>query len=143
MSKTNKPPVVPLEVADSDETREPTGERLAYNEEADSFELDAETNDSEYQHPDPYDTAATHGEDAMSTYDDANPFTSDEYKENDGRLAELDESGLGEPHIQFSDEDEALTEDMADANDEDLDETSYPAQDDAGGEDNSIQPAAE
>jgi|SRR5690606_13978528 len=142
MSKTNKPPVVPLEVADTDETREPTGESLRFNEEADSFELDAETNDSEYQHTDPYDTAATHGEDATSSYDEANPYTPDEYKENEGRLAELDQTDRIDPRVEVSEDDEALAEDMADP-DEDLDDTGYPERDDAGGSDNSIQPASE
>lgn len=58
MDTQKKPPMIPLDVADTDETREPTGEDLQYNDAEDSFELDPETADREYHHPQPYQTAA-------------------------------------------------------------------------------------
>lgn len=63
-------------------------EGLRYNEEANSFELDKETEDPDYQHPDPYDTAQKDGTDHMSTYDEANPYESgsgesDDFEEQD------------------------------------------------------------
>src|SRR5690606_18324025 len=85
-SNKKKPPVVPLDVADTDETREPTGEDLRFNERADSFELETETEDTTYRHHEPYDTAAPHGEDDNSTYDEENPYTPNEYRDTGGEL---------------------------------------------------------
>lgn len=139
MSKENKPPVVPLDVADTDETREPTGETLRFNEEADSFELDAETNDSEYRHPNPYETAATHGEDATSSYDEANPHTADEYREHEGNPASLDDPAISDSAVQLDEADEQLAQ-RPEEREGDLDAEGYPLRDDAGGADNPIQP---
>ena len=135
----SKPPVVPLDVADTDETRQPTGETLRFNEEADSFELDAETDDSEYQHPAPYDTAAAHGEDALSSYDEANPYTADEYRDNPGELAELADDAQPDPGAALDERAEHLTQRSAPPAG-DTDEEGYPLRDDAGGDDNPIQP---
>lgn len=135
----SKPPVVPLDVADTDETRETTGETLRFNEEADSFELDTETEDAEYQHPAPYDTAAAHGEDALSSYDEANPFTADEYRDNQGDLAELADEGVEDPGEALDERDEQLAQ-RPEPSAGDTDEEGYPVRDDAGGDDNPIQP---
>ncbi|MGV3762216.1 hypothetical protein [Parapedobacter sp.] len=137
----NKPPIIPLDVRDTDETREPTGEDLRYNESEDSFELDPETADKEYRHPQPYNTAAPEGEDDNSSYDEENPYTPDEYrdKQNDmqGELAELDGMVTDEKLTQLDEVDEQLAHTAEDARG-DLDAEGYPVKDDAGGDHNPI-----
>jgi hypothetical protein len=86
-----QPPMLPPEAADPEKPVEPTGENLKYNEQAGSYELDAETEDSDYQHPDPYPTSAPGGRDAMSTYDEANPFTQDAYPDPQVDPSSLDD----------------------------------------------------
>ncbi|SEL29346.1 hypothetical protein [Parapedobacter koreensis] len=136
-----KPPVIPLDVTDTDETREPTGEDLRFNEAEDSFELDPETEDAEYQHPDPYDTAAPDGEDDNSTYDEENPYTPDEYRDKrsdlKGELEELDAEVAADEITQLDEADERLAETPEDERG-DLDEEGYPLKDDAGGDNNPI-----
>lgn len=139
MSNKNKPPIVPLDVAKTDETREPTGEDLRFNEEANSFELDAETADSEYQHPNPYDTAAVNGEDATSMYDEANPFAADEYRGKPNELEELDGEVGNDKIVQLGKSDDQLIGKSEDSK-LGVDDEGYPARDDAGGSDNPIQP---
>lgn len=132
MDNKKKPPVVPLDVADTDETREPTGENLRYNESEDSFELDPETADKEYRHPQPYDTAAPEGEDDNSSYDEENPYTPNEYrdKQNEmkGQLGELDDVVPDEKLTQLDEVDEQLANTAEDARD-DLDAEGYPRRD--------------
>lgn len=86
-----QPPMLPPDAADSEKPVEPTGENLKYNEQAGSYELDAETEDSDYQHPDPYPTAARGGRDHSSTYDEANPFTQDVYQDPQVDPSSLDD----------------------------------------------------
>lgn len=89
--KKKRPPIIPPDPANTDSGQEPTGEDLHYNEEADSFELDAETESKEYQHPDPYDTAVAGGGDHMSTYDEANPYIQTDNSERlDEKIEGLD-----------------------------------------------------
>jgi len=137
----NRPPVIPLDVADTDETREPTGEDLRYNEAEDSFELDPETADSEYRHPQPYHTAAPEGEDDNSTYDEENPYTPNEYRDKEsemkGELEELDATVTDEQLTQLDEVDEQLAN-TAEDNRGDLDAEGYPRRDDAGGDNNPI-----
>lgn len=137
----NRPPTIPLDVADTDETREPTGEHLRYNEAEDSFELDPETADSEYHHPQPYQTAAPEGEDDNSTYDEENPYTPNEYRDKEsemkGELEELDATVTDEQLTQLDEVDEQLAN-TAEDNRGDLDEEGYPRRDDAGGDNNPI-----
>lgn len=86
----------------NDQTGAETGEDLRFNEELKSFELDAEIPDppdSEYQHHDPYDTAVPAGTDHMSTYDEANPYTPNEYRDGPEDLAD---------GLEIIDEDEPL-----------------------------------
>lgn len=136
----NRPPVVPLDVADADETREPTGEDLRYNESEDSFELDPEMADKEYSHPQPYDTAAPEGEDDNSTYDEENQYTPNEYRDKEsemkGELEELDTTVTDE-QLQLDEVDEQLANADED-NRGDLDAEGYPVRDDAGGDNNPI-----
>lgn len=137
MSNKRRPPVVPLDVDDTDETREPTGENLRYNEDADSFELDAETSDEEYQHPNPYDTATAHGGDAMATYDEANPHTVDEYETDSGKSEELDGEFIGGTQNELDEIDEKFTE-ASEEQPGEVDEEGYPKRDDTGGQNNPI-----
>src|SRR5690606_7210211 len=138
---TKKPPIIPLDVEDTDETREPTGEDLRYNDEENSFELDPETSDTEYEHPEPYDTAAPEGEDDNSTYDEENPYTPDEYRDKrsalEGELAELDEEVVDDELTELDEADRKLAETPEDDRG-DLDEEGYPVKDDAGGAHNPI-----
>ncbi len=138
---TKKPPMIPLDVEDTDETREPTGENLRYNEEESSFELDSETSDTEYEHPEPYDTAAPEGEDDNSTYDEENPYTPDEYRDKqsalEGGLAELDDEVVDDELNELNEADRKLAETPEDDRG-DLDEEGYPVRDDAGGAHNPI-----
>ncbi len=137
MDNKKKPPVVPLDVADTDETREPTGEDLRYNESEDSFELDPETADKEYRHPQPYNTAAPEGEDDNSSYDEENPYTPNEYRDNEsemkGELEELDATVTGKQLTQLNEVDEQLANTPEDSRG-DLDAEGYPRRDDAGAE---------
>src|ERR1700754_198275 len=57
-------------------------EDLNYNPDEDSFEYDVQSDDPDYDHPDPYKTTVKNGDDMNSTYDEANPYdTADEYTE--------------------------------------------------------------
>lgn len=136
-----RPPVVPLDVADTDETREPTGEDLRYNESEDSFELDPETGEKEYRHPQPYNTAAPEGEDDNSTYDEENPYTPNEYRDKQSdmkdELEELDATVTDDQLTQLDEVDEQLARTPED-NRSDLDEEGYPRRDDAGGDNNPV-----
>jgi len=134
-------PVVPLDVADTDETREPTGEDLRYNETEDSFELDPETGEKEYRHPQPYDTAAPEGEDDNSTYDEENPYTPNEYRDKQrdmkDELEELDATVTDDQLTQRNEVDEQLAKTPEDDRG-DLDAEGYPHRDDAGGDNNPV-----
>lgn len=113
-------------------------ENLKYNEELDSFELDIDeesadfpNEDPEYRHEDPYDTAAPHGKDGNSDWDEANPLLGDEYDENKSLETDLDVLGM---HVEksrshhLSKLDEKLAETPEDKRD-DLDEEGYPRKD--------------
>jgi len=119
---------------------ETTGEDLKYNAETDSFELDPETGEGDYQHPSPYDTSAQGGEDDNSTYDEQNPYTQDEYQ---------DKNNLAEDQLERTETDRVLESSELDDRDEELtnsqetkdpnvDEEGYPKKDDASGKDNPI-----
>ena len=108
---------------------------LKYDREQDSFEydIDPETKDfpeeeREYQHDAPYDTAAPHGEDDNSDWDEANPYVGDEYDKH--KSLETDSIDLG-MHIdkgkitRLSKKDKKLAETPEDKRN-DLDEEGYP-----------------
>lgn len=120
------------ESAVSEPTGSETGEDLRFNPEKGSFEFDTETPDppdATYQHPDPYDTAVAGALDHLSTYDEANKFTPNEYQDESESIADhletIDESEARDRFIDLSDEDEKLAETPEDARD-DLDEEGYP-----------------
>src|SRR3984885_11780838 len=54
-------------------------EQLTYNADDNSFEYDVESDDPDYDHPDPYNTSVKNGADFDSSYDEANPYAVDEY----------------------------------------------------------------
>ncbi len=112
---------------------------LSYNAESDSFEIDVNSEDEDYDHPDPYNTAARNGTDFDSDYDEANLTAVDEYRRvNDDVEPEIEEYGM---HIdsgkiaKLSDTDEALAHTPEDDRD-DLDEEGYPKNDAADEDDN-------
>jgi hypothetical protein len=107
-------------------------EDLTYNAETNSFEYDVKSDDPDYDHPDPYNTAAKNGEDMNSTYDEANPFdATDEYIPNESLETDVDKLGM---HIddgaivELDAADKALSHTPEDDRD-DLDEEGYPKND--------------
>ncbi|WP_423148486.1 hypothetical protein [Rubrolithibacter danxiaensis] len=104
---------------------------LSFNEEENSYELDVESKDGDYFHPDPYDTAAKNGEDYNSTYDEANAAALDEYSKDASLETDLDDLGM---HIddgsivEVDPIDESLAQTPEDERD-DLDEEGYPKND--------------
>ena len=104
---------------------------LAYNKQENSFEFDVDTNDGEYKHPDPYNTAVKNGGDADSDYDSANPTAVDEYEQNDDQKGELENLGMhidSGAIVELSPIDEELSKTPEDDRD-DLDEEGYPKND--------------
>ncbi len=104
---------------------------LAYDENKNSYELDVENTDPDYQHHDPYDTAVENGGDFDSDFDEANPTAVDEYDKNASLENDLDSLGM---HIDEGDIvdvspiDEELARTEEDDRD-DLDEEGYPRND--------------
>ncbi len=104
---------------------------LKYNEEKNSYELDIESEDEEYQHADPYDTAAGNGEDMNSDYDEANPYVGDEYDKNHSLKDDINTLAMhitDEEHLKLSQIDEETSHVPEDDRD-DLDEEGYPKKD--------------
>jgi len=107
-------------------------EDLAFNAEEDSYEYDVKSDDPDYVHPDPYNTAAKNGEDMNSTYDEANQYdAADEYIPNESLETDVDKLGM---HI---DDGEIVETDIVDKvlshtpedDRDDLDEEGYPKND--------------
>lgn len=107
-------------------------ENLAYNEDLESYELDVDDNDPDYDHPANYDTLSEGAIDDDSTYDDSNPFVGDEYADRE----DLEEEDLEDAHMRIetfkhdrlSPLDKKLAENEEDLRD-DLDEEGYPKND--------------
>lgn len=107
-------------------------EDLRFDEDENSFEYDVASDDPNYQHLDPYDTAVKNGEDMNSTYDEANPYdTTDEYIPNESLETDVDKLGM---HIdkgkivELNPADRALSHTPEDDR-EDLDDEGYPKND--------------
>ncbi|HTK19984.1 MAG TPA: hypothetical protein VL442_10740 [Mucilaginibacter sp.] len=108
-------------------------ENLNYNADDDSFEYDVESDDPDYDHPDPYHTSAKNGSDINSTYDEANPYdTADEYIPNESLEDDVDQLGM---HIDSKGKivdvdpiDDVLSRTPEDSR-TDLDEEGYPKND--------------
>lgn len=107
---------------------------LAFNEADDSFELDVESEDKDYYHPDPYHTSVKGGSDFNSDYDEANREANNEYRKmnpEDKHQLMSEEYGM---HIDNGDItrvkpiDELLSHTDEDDRD-DLDEEGYPVND--------------
>ncbi len=108
-------------------------DNLHYNEEDNSFELDVDSADDDYDHPDPYDTAVKNGGDADSDYDQANPTAVNEYnksvsfEDNVESLAmHIDDGDI----VNVDPIDKELAKTPEDQRD-DLDEEGYPVNDQA------------
>lgn len=141
MERDQKKPILNLDTQEGEKkVNEPTGENLKYNAEADSFELDSETGEGDYQHPSPYDTSAQAGEDDNSTYDEQNPYTQNEYQDKNSLIEdqlERTETDQVVESFELDDRDEELTN-LEEAKDPSVDEEGYPKKDDASGKDNPI-----
>jgi len=107
---------------------------LSYDKEKNSFEFDVKGNDTDYDHPLPYDTSAPNGEDSISSYDESNPYIGSEYNAEKELNERLDGAGMridnGES-VELSAEDEILGRTPEDDRD-DLDEEGYPINDKPG-----------
>jgi hypothetical protein len=111
---------------------ESDAEDLSFNEDEDSFEYDVKSDDPDYDHPDPYNTAVKNGADMDSTYDEANPYDAvDEYIPNESLETDVDQLGM---HIddgkivEVDPIDDILSRTPED-NRNDLDEEGYPKND--------------
>jgi hypothetical protein len=107
-------------------------EQLKYNADSDSFEIDVESDDPDYDHPDPYNTAVKNGGDFDSTYDEANPYDAvDEYLPNESLEDDVELLGMHIDNGEIVDLDpidEVLGRTPED-NRDDLDEEGYPKND--------------
>ena len=104
---------------------------LLYDEEKNSYELDVKSDDPDYIHPDPYDTAVDNGGDADSDFDEANPTAVHEYDKDLGLESNLDELGMhidSGKIVELLPIDEELSKTPEDDRD-DLDEEGYPKND--------------
>ena len=104
---------------------------LAYDEEKNSYELDVRSEDPEYIHLDPYDTAVENGGDADSDFDEANPTAVREYDKDLSLESDLDELGMHVDNgniVEVLPIDEELSRTPEDERD-DLDEEGYPKND--------------
>ncbi|GAA4185137.1 hypothetical protein [Sphingobacterium ginsenosidimutans] len=107
-------------------------QNLAYNKDMDSYELDVDDNDPDYDHPANYDTLSEGAIDDDSTYDNSNPFVGDEYADREN----LEEDELEDAHMRIesfkhnrlSPLDKKLAQNEEDLRD-DLDEEGYPKND--------------
>jgi hypothetical protein len=107
-------------------------EDLAFDDDENSFEYDVKSDDPDYQHADPYNTAAKNGEDMNSTYDEANPYDAgEEYIPNESLETDVDKLGMhiddGEI-VELDVTDKVLAHTPEDDRD-DLDEEGYPKND--------------
>lgn len=108
--------------------RDNEAQNLKYNEKENSFELDVESEDEDYQHENPYDTAADGGEDMNSDYDQANPYLGNEYDKNLSLENEVEKLAMHlttDDSLKINELDEELSQTPEDGR-EDLDEEGYP-----------------
>lgn len=107
-------------------------EQLKYNADNNSFEYDVQSDDPDYDHPDPYNTSVKNGADMDSTYDEANPYDAvDEYIPNESLEDDVDLLGMHVDNGEITELDpidEVLGRTPED-NRDDLDEEGYPKND--------------
>ena len=104
---------------------------LSFDAEKNSYELDVESDDPEYVHLDPYDTAVENGGDADSDFDEANPTAVNEYDKDASLETDLDKLGMHVDNgniVELLPIDEELSRTPEDDRD-DLDEEGYPKND--------------
>ena len=120
-----------MDADDMDDEDLDVNENLNYNENDNSFELDVKSDNPDYDHPDPYITTAKNGDDINSTYDEANPYTVDEYIPNENLETDVDQLGMhidSGKIVEVDPADEAISRTPEDDRD-DLDEEGYPKND--------------
>ncbi|MDH5825477.1 hypothetical protein [Sphingobacterium faecium] len=122
MSKQNKKNEEDKEIQIADQ--------LAYDTDKQSFELDVEDSDPDYDHPSDYETVAEGAADDDSSYDNSNPYVGDEYADLDDLIADdLNEDGMRiEGEVKIKPIDKLLAETLEDFRN-DLDEEGYPIND--------------
>lgn len=107
-------------------------EQLKFNADSNSYEYDVKSDDPDYDHPDPYNTAVKNGDDMNSTYDESNPYDAvDEYIPNESLEDDVDLLGMhiaGGEITEVDPVDAALSHTPEDDRD-DLDEEGYPKND--------------
>ncbi|HEY0244237.1 MAG TPA: hypothetical protein VGC01_01630 [Mucilaginibacter sp.] len=106
--------------------------QLKFNADTNSYEYDVKSDDPDYDHPDPYNTAVKNGDDINSTYDEANPYDAvDEYIPNESLEDDVDSLSMhveDEEDLEIDPVDAALSHTPEDDRD-DLDEEGYPKND--------------
>ena len=110
---------------------EPLAANLTFNQEEDSFEFDTASNDPDYVHPDPYNSAVKNGGDMDSSYDEANPYAIDEYIPNESLETDVESLAMhiDKGNIVHVDRiDEIISRTPEDSR-PDLDEEGYPVND--------------
>lgn len=115
-------------ITNEDEIQNSTANQLAYDPDKQSFSLDVEDSDPDYDHPSDYETVAEGAADDDSTYDNSNPYVGDEYADLDELIEDdLEEGGMRivEGEVKLKPIDKKLAETPEDLRD-DLDEEGYP-----------------
>lgn len=114
-------------IANEDELQNSNADQLAYDPDKQSFSLDVEDSDPDYDHPSDYDTVAEGAADDDSTYDNSNPYVGDEYADLHELIEDdLEEGGMRiEGEVKLKPIDKKLAETPEDLRD-DLDEEGYP-----------------
>src|ERR1700753_3776719 len=96
--------------------------QLKYNANDNSYEYDVKSDDPDYDHPDPYNTAMKNGEDMNSTYDEANPYGADgEYIPNESLEDDVDQLGMHVDSYGDSVKVDPIDEDLAHTPEDDRD----------------------
>lgn len=105
---------------------------LNFDPKKDSYELDVNSEDADYEHPMDYDTLAQGAQEDDSTYDNSNPYVGHEYADGEElQEEELNLSGMrldDEKVLRLSKEDRLLSRTPEDFR-ADLDEEGYPKKD--------------
>lgn len=114
---------------DQEDRMDDLAENLAYDENKESYELDVDDTNADYDHPLDYDTVSQGAEEDDSTFDNSNPYVGDEYTDKEELLEEdLDDLGMrideGEI-VELNETDERLAETPEDER-TDLDAEGYP-----------------
>lgn len=132
MKKQNKPKTEKNSSGNPQQSGPEEPQDLNYNQQEDSYEMDVNDNDPDWEHPMDYDTLSKGAREDDSTYDEANPYVGEEYADQE----ELNEEQLDQQQmyidrgriVHLSTHDEKLSENAEDQRD-DLDEEGYPVKD--------------